>query len=943
MTTFLEKTADYIFQNYGSETNSLTIILPNRRGSLYLKKYLANHYNKPFWSPKFYSIEDFVNELSDRKPANQIFLINELYKIHIELNPTNYRTFDEFIGVAELMIADFNEIDFFLADIDGIFDFITETKAIELWNLDGKPLTDFQKEYLSFYKSLKDYYLKLKERISNLKIAYQGYNYRFVADNIEKIGLGLNSERFIFLGFNALTPSEEKIINHFLKNLKSEIIWDIDKYYFENKNQEAGFFFRKLKNKGLINNNSLFIENNFAELAKNIDLIGVPMKIGQAKVLPEIINEIYEKEKNLESTAIVLCDENLLIPVINSLPADIGKFNVTMGFPLRQTTIFDLFDSIFLLHENQSRFTNINNHFRTIFYIDLLKILKHNYFKIAFDTQNIIDKISNTNKTFYNYNDILALFSENGFVDKNLLEIFNTQNTTKQLIINIFNLIDYLKGNEVLMKYDLNNEFLFGFSELFHQIINNVDLDASYINVKVLRKLFKSQANTETLSFYGEPLSGLQIMGVLETRLLDFKNVILLSVNEGIIPKSNKNNSLIPLSIKNKFGIAAIIEKDAVFAYHFYRLIQRAGNIKILYNTEPDEFSGGDKSRFIYQLKYELPKINSNIVIRERLVNITSYKSENINGIIIEKNDEIIEKIFLLANKGFSATLLNTYINCKLKFYFKYIVNLDVPDTIEENIMDNTKGNIIHDTLKELYYPFVGKTISVRDIDEISNKLALTLNKAFDKLYSGGTIDYGLNFLIYELIKSWIKKLLYNEKTSIKKLENENKFLKILFLEQEILNNLNLIIENKEITVNLKGNIDRIDLIDGTLRIIDYKSGSINKENVQVSDIEKVTEDKKYSYAFQLLFYYLLLNKQFPELKKYNWEAGIISLIKPSEGLISLKINKQEVDHNNIVEFENLLVSLISEIFDKKLPFTQTSNEDNCKYCEYSEICNRLI
>jgi len=942
MTPFLEKTAKHLFEKYSSKTDSLTIILPNRRASLYLKKYLANHFDKPFWSPKFYSIEDFINQIANKTSTNSIYLINELYKIHLEINTENCRNFDEFIGIAELLLTDFNEIDLYLVDADKIFDYLSETKAIEQWSLDGKPLTVFQQNFLSFYKSLKLYYFELKKRISNLSIAYQGYNYRYVAENIENMDfIKKPSEIYIFLGFNALTPSEEKIINYFRENFNTEIICDIDKYYFDNQNQEAGLFLRKLKSNRFIDESSLFIEDNFRKSSKNIELIGVPMKIGQAKFTNEIIKKFYTNEQNLESTAIVLCDENMQLPLMKSLPENIEKFNVTMGLSLKHTAIFDLFDSILLLHENHQRFFIIGNKSKTLLYSDLLKIFKHNYFKRAFDIQKIVDYISKSNQVFYSFDEISNLFAEFYSEKQFLIEILNPNLTTKELIKSILSFINCLKESEQILKDDLNDEFLYRFSLVFHQILQNIDLESSFINSKVLRKLFKNISNSETIPFYGEPLSGLQVMGVLETRLLDFKNIIILSVNEGIIPKSHKHNSLIPISIKRDFGIVANVEKDAVFAYHFYRLIQRAENIKILYNTEPDEFSGGDKSRFVYQISFELPKINPNIIINNYILNILDSERNSVSNISIEKNDEIFEKLNSLKNNGFSATLLNDYIYCSLKFFFKYIAKIKIQEITEENIKENTKGSIIHSTLKELYLPYVGKNLTPYDIDAMIKKLPTTLNSVFDNLYKGGSINYGLNFLIYELINSWIKNFLIIEKTTLINLNKQNKQLTILNLENEFKESISFKLNTQYEIFNLKGNIDRIDAIDNCLRIIDYKSGVIKNIDLQISEISKITDSKNNKYAFQLLFYHLLLKNKIPQFPDYHKESGIISLLKPSEGFIKLKVNNKEVEPKDINEFEEILKNLLSDIFDEKIPFIQTTEEENCKYCDYKEICIR--
>jgi len=942
MTTFLQKTADYIFDNFQNDLENVCIILPNRRASLYLKKFISERAQKNIWSPQIFAVEDFIAVISDKVIVDNVSLLFDLYNIHLELEKEEARSFDEFLSMGEMMLHDFNEIDLYLVNAESLFSFLSETKAISLWNLDGKELTPFQKNYLKFYNSLYTYYQLLNERLLERNQAYQGHLYRFVAENIAEKIQNISWKHLVFAGFNALTTSEETIIKYLTKEGIAKTLWDADEYYLNNPQQEAGKFLRKYSELWL-DANFDWIGNDFKTGAKEINIIGVPMKIGQVKYAGNLLKDIYNEKGNLEHTALVLNDENLLIPMLHSIPEESKAFNVTMGLPFRHAVLYNLVDSVLLMHENRIRLANPDRGQNGFYFKDISKVLSHPYLMSEFDFEGIIKSIGTSNRIFYDSSELIKRIQSIIPVEDSVIgDVFLIWETPIDAITHLKSLIDRLhqrfKDEENRF---LEDEYLYHFAKLLFQLNSLPEIHQSFITVKTFRKIFTRLAALTSIPFYGEPLEGLQIMGMLETRTLDFENIIMLSVNEGILPASRSFNSFVPLDIKHQFGLPDYADKDAIFAYHFYRLLQRAKKISILYNTEADEFSGGDMSRFIYQIVNELPKYNPNIIIHEQLLNITATDSLLNKPIRIFKHNNIMKRLNELAMKGFSASGLNTFVNCSLQFYFRNVAGLEELEETEETIAANTLGSTVHAVLAELYQPFVAKIISSEDIKSMIPKVDELTEKYFKEWYKDGDISFGINLLTVKMAKLFIANLLKSEATQIDKMSKDNALLTINMLEQKLECVLDCFINDDVPFVKLKGYVDRADSTSEFVRIIDYKTGNVLQNELNLAEPDLLLSEPKFAKSLQLMVYALLYMKEHPENEK-PLKAGIISLRNQAKGFMGVSYEGNDIlSVQNINAFEEILSALIHEIFDKELPFEQTENEENCLYCSFKEVCGR--
>jgi CRISPR/Cas system-associated exonuclease Cas4 (RecB family) len=521
--------------------------------------------------------------------------------------------------------------------------------------------------------------------------------------------------------------------------------------------------------------------------------------------------------------------------------------------------------------------------------------------------------------------------------------IFDHWNEPNDAIVCMNYVVEILKNGIIAQheknaenKTSLELEYLFAYTKISKRIQSlMIDYNHSIDSIKTLRGIINLIVRSTTLPFYGEPLMGLQVMGMLETRTLDFENVILLSCNEDILPSAKTVNSFIPFELKRYFGLPTYSDKDAIFSYHFYRLLQRAKNIYLLYNTESDALGGGEKSRFVTQLLYEIPKVNPNVTITEQLVNIPII-SENSNEITILKTPEIMERLNGMADFGISPSSLNRYRNCSLQFYFHAIAKLKEVDEVEETIGADTLGTVIHEVLERLFTPFVGKNVKEENIRAMQPQVEALTTECFEKHYNKNELSFGKNLLTYKVAIKFISNFLDAEIATIKKATKENKPLHIKALEQEL---------TTEITIGRKikisGKADRIDSLGSTIRIIDYKTGKAEDKELKFEDWDMLEQDSNLAKSFQLLTYAYLYQKMNPTIKD-NITSGILTFRELSRGLKTVSIHKNELlDADLLQEFENQLKKILITLFDESTPFIQTVEVSNCEYCSFKGICNR--
>ena len=620
----------------------------------------------------------------------------------------------------------------------------------------------------------------------------------------------------------------------------------------------------------------------------------------------------------------VLADENLLIPVLQSVPETIANINVTMGYPLKNTPTNNFFDSYFNTLVNAERFGTKNS--LTYHYKDLLKLFQLPFSQLVFGKeicQKIKQQIIKQNWVFINKEKIAWI---NEQLNIPLLLNYAVNSTLKQC----------LKYIEIAKKHYIDNkgeatielEYLFQYAKLFNQMITLTTKYPYLDNSKGFYSLYRQILSSFSIELYGEPLKGLQVLGMLETRNIDFKNVILLSTNEGILPAGKTFNSFIPFDIKkdDTYNLPTHIEKDAVYAYHFYRLIQNAENITILYNTETNEFGSGEQSRFVTQIEHELgnKKRFPNITITKRLVTYPPLNKKPIEP-EVQKTPAIVEKIKERFASGVSPSALNTYINCPLDFYYKYVLGVREADEVEETIDHATFGSYVHDSLEILYKPFIGKNIAAEDLKLMLKKIPEVVVGVFSENFSDKELKSGKNLLTVNIAQNYITTFLKNEIEFVQEL---NQPLFINGLEQELSSAITI----GGTTLKLKGIADRIDSYGNQLRIIDYKTGLVEQKELNLKNLDELMEGKK-SKAFQLLMYALMYcSTNITDTTEIT--SGIVSFRKLSSGFMAVGLNRNQVINDELLnEFETLLGKLIKDILDLNTPFKHKRDAKWCEFC----------
>jgi CRISPR/Cas system-associated exonuclease Cas4 (RecB family) len=946
---FLKSFAIDLWKKYQPELGAICIVLPNRRAALFLKEHLAAEAKQTIFSPEIYSTEDFIYKLSGLQIIDNTELLFELYSVYSETPGEETDTFEAFSKWAPALIADFNEIDRYQADARQLFINLSSIREIENWSLNSKELTGFQQNYIRFWESLGVYYFKLRDKMQKENKAWQGLAYRFVSENILELAEKQDWKKICFAGFNALNASEEKIFTQLLRANKAELYWDSDEYYLNDPGQEAGKFLRRYKSEFSEDENSFrWIGNNLRTGDKNIRIIGASKNITQAKLAGTLLTELRLQNESLRSTALVLADENLLFPILNSIPDEIGEINVTMGYPLRNTPMASLFHLLFQLHVNAEKFSKGRKGEKRFYHTDITGLLRHPYLHQAFRESDLIPAlcryILDNNIIFIGYRQIekfcLAKFPDEWLKLAPLLiswkSIDDSFKALDQLILQLRStFITRQQGSTQKLHANVETELLFQFSMFLKRLHSLCQTFGHVSELKTLQTLFAQLANNSTIPFYGEPLSGLQVMGMLETRTLDFENIVLLSANENILPSGKTQNSFIPFDLKKLFGLPQYNDKDAVFAYHFYRLIQRAKNIFLLYNTESDKFGDGEKSRYITQLVNELAKVNPAIRIEESLLEL-DYQSEESEAVevVVNKDDAVMDKIRNLAERGFSPTLLNTFRKCPLKFYLHYIVGIRETEEVEEEIGADTMGTVIHEALELFYAPYTGKSVSAGDIKKMQEDLEEKVKIVFARYFPEEVISSGKNLLAFRVSLKFIRTFLNLEEETLRK----GGSLFITELEKEMKGYM----EVNGIPVNIKGKADRIDRTEKGIRIIDYKTGKAEDRELAVKDWNDLLTDYKLDKSFQLLCYAWLydagrMSHEEPLL------SGIITFRELSAGLktVSVPGKKDYLDKPALLGFETILNELIAELFRKESPFTQTREIKNCEFCAFQTFCKR--
>ena len=979
--TFIQDAATRIINENPTDLDQVFVVFNNRRSGIHMKEFFKQR-NGTLFMPRIMGIDDLVEMLGDKKIIPNEFLLFELFAIHQKMNEgkpeadRKFETFEEFIQFAEMMLADFSAIDLYCVDAAGLFGNIKDLKTIGEWDVTGKPLSPQQKKYLAFYKSLYTYYTTLRERLGAKNQAYSGMAYRAVAEDIDNRADSLPCSKIYFVGFNALSKSEEAIIRAFVNRKIGSVITDGDDYYFSNPDQEAGHFLRK--HSDLYDNKEDGYTEHFGE-KKVIHIVDCPEKVLQTKYAGRILEQMFPKKDSneedaadkasaTEETALVLADEGLLIPMLNALPEGVEHANVTMGFPFTSTSVHSFAEKLIALFSSQKD--------GKWYHKTLSDFLSDHVTSLLLQADNlhqiIVDKIAKDKMIYATKEYVLGgLLSQIPDAQEKLGWLFECEPTVDSLFNALRRLADQLR-NENIFEND-NKEFE-AMASLAEMVVYLEGLQQEYgyfDSLSTFEKLYSRLAKRRTISFKGEPLKGLQVLGMLETRNLDFNRIVMLSVNEGQLPSGRSDNTLIPYSLKRHFGLPTYVEKDAVYAYHFYRLLQRANEVYLLFCSSSEGSNNGEPSRYIMQIRTELKSKYPNIEVVNEVLSACSTAPIEKFLPVPEKDKSVLDRLHAMADseekdakkqKGLSPTALSNYIDCPLRFFYDNVLMIREQDDLNDDIGNAELGTCVHKVLENIYKEFVGQKVDPASLVQAKANVETLVNDELAKTLNNGVFGEGRNHFYSVVAQKQVKQFLDKE---IEFLKNHTVEIISLELDEGFRYPIELSFDSTKdqkantIKIYLSGKADRIDCVDHkTIRIVDYKTGRVKGEDMEAnfSNLEIHSMKQKWFQVMTYAWIYYNIRKdklaaevkagsmtKEEQLKKQSVPiiSGIMPLGNFSLGFVGAKCDGgEELTGGKIESFEKVLRELLAELFDPEKPFEAHAPESGCKFCQWADYCS---
>ena len=940
MQTFLGKTADHLFQSHSiEELKDIAVVMPSQRGILYLKKELAIRGDRPFLSPSFFTIEEFALQMTDSVLEDPIDLLFEAYACFKEVDPNT--DFDRFATWGQMMLKDFDTLDLYLVDPSSLFTFLSEAKSIERWGEEygeeqaGTWITPNTQAYFKLYDSLLEVYIRLKSRLEVKGTTYRGLAYRKLVELLEA-GNSLGFKQIYFVGFNALSKSEESIIRLLLKENVAQTLWDVDEYYLKNRFHRAGNWLRDYSNPGnpayLSRGAFHWMERDLLDKPKRVEIIGLANPSAQIFVAIEQIRAWQEEHGDLEQVALVLGDESLLDSLMPYLGEFKDRLNITMGYSLKKSQVFSLIELWWSLVPLEK------------YPVSLVKSLKEHPLMHSI-------KVPSWKETDL----YLAQVPSGGNIfissQSNFLECLQT-------LIRLLTDILYKTDKE---DWDAESQAILQALTVLDKLEELATIH-SFISVKSGQALCKQLLQQQKMTFEGAENRSLHVMGLLETRTLDFDRVIVLSLNEGSLPGTRKRESLIPVDIANMsaFSLPTFTQADAVTSYHFYRLLQRPKEAVLVYVQ--NESSSAEVSRFIRQIRFDWSKLNPNLELIEPTIqfNADHVVEEEVEH-RITKTPELIAQIKdILENRGFSPSSVAMFASCSLKYYFSQIVNLRQEKQREDEMGADVFGTWLHKVLELVDSQLIEAGgwedgLSVTEKKALIEPLLAQAMAEIREKEGNFEVEKGFNYVLQDVAKTLLGS--YFDQSSTWYPER----IKLLAVEQKLETTVMIPVGSEMWPVKMKGRIDRMDLKgESVLRIVDYKTGKVEKKDVKAGEsLAETLQDKELkAKLFQLWMYKFLVKMELqkaPEeriealqgivLDNLTIEPGIISFRNFKDQLISspLEFSEGESEAAFIQESNALIKHWVDELVSEETVFEKTANLDQCTFCDFTSICHRNV
>ena len=892
MITFYFKALKEIISKLDLQTTFF--IIPNKRSKALLKNNIIDLINKPTIAPIILSIDDFTEQVSGLKESSRTNQIFNLFESYLKISDQNdIQSYSKFRSWANTLINDTNDIEMSLSSTDEVFNYLYELQKLNMINDDEKNI--------GLWKLLPKVIKRFKSLQLEAGSVNKGQIHLLAKENISDFSNAHSDYSFIFVGLNSLSKSEEYIINYLLENNRVKVFWDYDHEYLNNPLHQAGHFFRKYKKTWPhYTDNSFLLGENFSKERKDFLVYETAKNVAQVKTVNRILRDIYSRENN-SKTAVILPRSELLIPMLNSVPSVVDDINVSMTIPLLDLPFSELSLRILNMYVNLRK--------KGFFYKDVQNVLSDPKLITVMDAKSssikdFLDSIIEKNLIYISIDKFKNEFKGSKIIDL----VFRS--TKENIFKNIETLFETIKNKE-------NNSLAIDQFNSIKQVLliikNFLEKQKFKMEYKDLRDFYIDMLKNQSLSLVGDINSKVQIMGLLESGGIDFDNVIICSVNEGVLPKDNFNSTFLPFDVRKKFDLPTIEDADARTAYDFYRLTHRSKKVHLIYNSNPDGLDSGEKSRYIYQLEFQK---KSNY----KISHISSYFPLNFEKTKQEehiKTPEALKRLNEISKKGFTPSALKDYVEDKIRFYDKYILQIKDSESVIERAEHRGVGNIFHNTMEALYKDQEKKTLTIKSLNQILNKAEEILTQKFIEEY-GKDYNYGKNIIAFQTILKNVKELINND---ISKVEKGVK-IKVLIIEELL--TVNLKTTNSEIKFALKGKMDRVQEEDGVLHVLDYKTGNVEPNKLTFSDNEDIIQNKK-TNIIQLACYNLIVGSILNSNKLFK--SGIISFKHINQGTlwmkekISFKERKDVFNEEDLKNFENLVYEIVEDIHDVNSTF----------------------
>ncbi|MXS72793.1 PD-(D/E)XK nuclease family protein [Flavobacteriaceae bacterium W22] len=882
---FLNKIIDELLAQ-NNDLSQFNIILPGKRPIVFIRQILEERQYSGFL-PDFFTIEELIVKIVDKQTIDGISLWLFAFEVYKNLHLIPNDDFSEFLKWFPTLQKDWDDILKFSESDEAVLQYMFDEERIKEWAQDLGDDEVPRKKFLNFWRNMNVFLPELKKKLQEKNWATPGMTHELAKLKIQDFAQK-NNDNFVFCGFNAFTPVEEKLVRNLLQWDKAQCFFQADRYYFDDERQEAGKFLRNHKMWKEFNDSRAFhwIEDDFNQ-PKNINVYEVSGNVTQTKILPEIFKDI--NNKTFTNTAVVLLDENLL-PATLDVMHEVENLNITMGFPLKNLSFSNAVKQLFYLQKQ------LEKNKTSYYYRDLFPILEE-LPKSDEDDQIIIhfkSKIEERNIVYISQKLLKELLGD--------LSYFKLLQKAESEYQFLDDLISFCRQIKWLQLDDIQYENISHFENAFRLIKNQITPYGFEIKMETLEILINQHINSESIDFIGEPLKGLQVMGLLETRLLNFENVILLSVNEGKLPLGNSQNTYIPFDIRRHFDLHTFLENDSIYAYHFYRLLQDAKNIHLLFNALSSGVNTGEKSRFITQIEMESQHQINHIIV------------ENSSDPIISKPIEIVKTTIVIQQlskwkEKVSASHLTSYLYNPIDFYLSKVLNTSETDEIEEELSIRNYGNLVHYTLQEIYENIKSKTLKNIDLQTSIQRIDEFIDIAIEKLkHQPEFYNKGMNFIHKAIARKVILNILNHDLELIK----SGNTLEIVDIEKRFENIDFYLDKEKTDKVSFFGFIDRIDKLNGNIRIIDYKTAKTKNLTVKIDELNQSDyfQNSERKQAMQLCLYQYVI-QNLPEFWGYPVETGIWSFADAKKGVVSLEFAQGSLD-DAMISIQNLILEILN-------------------------------